>query len=109
MGQFVPRENPLDGAERPQGRNAHVLQLPEDSLSTAEDFFVVEVETDKLHDLLDFIRRSVGAVFRTPGGALFHSSSLSRCSWCFSPLWSQALDLPTEAQMDSGFSPLRKR
>ncbi|MPM98683.1 hypothetical protein SDC9_145871 [bioreactor metagenome] len=66
MRQFVPRENPVDGAERRQRRNAHVLQLPEDGLSAAEDLFVVEAETDKLHDLLDFIRRSVGAVFRTP-------------------------------------------
>jgi hypothetical protein len=70
MRQPVPGKNPVDGAQRRQGRDVQVLHLPEDGLSAAEDSFVVETETDELHDLFDFLQRSVGAVLRTPGRVL---------------------------------------
>lgn len=68
------------------GETAHILQLPEDGLSAAEDPFVAEAETDKLHDLLDSIRRSVGAVFRTPGGILAPGFFGIRVLLAFEPL-----------------------
>ena len=61
VSQFTAMQNATNGANAGQRLNVHVLHLPLDGLTSAEEPLVVQVQSYQLDDLFDLRRCSMWA------------------------------------------------